>query len=117
MGARTKIDVSPPVLRGMKELDRDAFKKTVPVLGAKVPKQMVNPVRSAAEVRKCVDAYAEAIRVSLTPLRAVLEIPRYPAVRPADDDEHRLLLLDAQSEGADHLPFMPPAYGAQSLVS
>lgn len=56
MGARMKIDVSPPVLRGMKELDRSAFKKTVPVLGAKVPKQMVNPVRSAAEVRKCVDA-------------------------------------------------------------
>ena len=56
MGARMKIDVSPPVLRGMKELDRAAFKKTVPVLGAKVPKQMVNPVRSSAEVRKCVDA-------------------------------------------------------------
>ena len=59
MSKRTKIDVSPPVLRGMKELDRAAFHKTVPVLGAKVPKQMLGSVRSAAEVRKCVDAYLE----------------------------------------------------------
>ncbi|EPT03520.1 hypothetical protein FOMPIDRAFT_1142501 [Fomitopsis schrenkii] len=75
----------------MKELDREAFKKTVPVLGAKVPKHLVDPVRSASEVRK-----------------AVLVVPRCSSVRPADDDEHRLLLLHAQSE--DELPQVTKDY-------
>ncbi|KZT72888.1 hypothetical protein DAEQUDRAFT_808857 [Daedalea quercina L-15889] len=85
MGARTKVDSSPPPLHGMRVLDRSAFKKTITVVAAKVPKQMVGTLRDTQEVRK-----------------AVLHIPRFPHVCTADDDEHRLLLFDYENE--DDLP-------------
>lgn len=57
MSKRPSLDLSPPVVRGMKELDREAFKKTVTVLSVKVPKQLLVRTRCAAQVRGCVYAF------------------------------------------------------------
>jgi hypothetical protein len=47
------IDVSPPVNRWMREsLDRDAFRKTVPVLAARVPASKAGLLLKAPETKK-----------------------------------------------------------------
>lgn len=55
--------------------------------------------------------------LSLTVPRAILDIPRYASVRPADDEEHRLLLLHAQSEGPSDRSFRTLACGAKVAVN
>lgn len=55
MSRRNNLDISPPVHRGMKDrLDRDLFKKSVPVLGVKVTPEKVHTTLRSEKVRRYV---------------------------------------------------------------
>lgn len=49
------LDISPPIHRGMKDrLDRDLFKKSIPVLGVKVAPEKVHTTLRSEKIRKYV---------------------------------------------------------------
>ncbi|KAH9837256.1 Met-10+ like-protein-domain-containing protein [Rhodofomes roseus] len=94
MATHTKADLSPPLLRGMKELDRAAFQKTIPIVAARFPAPMSEAVRSSPAIRKA------SIYV------------RSPLERVGDD---RLILLDAPNE--DALPQETKDYCKEHSIS
>ena len=53
MAAHSGIDVSPPVMRGMEKLDRSAFRRSVPVLAARVSPAKTAELLRAPDMRKC----------------------------------------------------------------
>ncbi|EIN13881.1 guanine-N(1)--methyltransferase [Punctularia strigosozonata HHB-11173 SS5] len=80
------IDTSPPSARWMKDrLDRDFFKRSVEVVGAKVPAEKTGPALTA-----------------LQPKRAVLRIPKIKTAVPLPSGD-RLILLN-YSKAADVAP-------------
>ncbi|KZV70964.1 hypothetical protein PENSPDRAFT_675511 [Peniophora sp. CONT] len=83
MAARSSLDVSPPIVRGMDKLDRSVFRRTVPLLAAEVP-----PAKTA-----------EILRSSVLK-KAVLNLPKVKSVVPnsADPNGPKLLLLRVQQE-------------------
>jgi hypothetical protein len=55
LGMPVSIDLSPPVNRWMKDkLDRDAFKKVVPVVAARVPAAKAGLILRAPETKRYV---------------------------------------------------------------
>lgn len=54
MSRRGNLDVSPPIHRGMKDrLDKDLFKKSIPVLGVKVTPEKVHNIMKSEPLRRC----------------------------------------------------------------
>ncbi|EKM61665.1 uncharacterized protein PHACADRAFT_82901 [Phanerochaete carnosa HHB-10118-sp] len=79
------LDALPPINRGMVErLDKDAFRKTIEVLAAKVAPQRTGSILRAAPLQSC-----------------ILDLPRVPSAARAPDGD-RLVLLRVQQE--DDLP-------------
>ncbi|VDB87523.1 unnamed protein product [Peniophora sp. CBMAI 1063] len=83
MSARSTLDVSPPIVRGMEKLDRSVFRRTVPLLAVQVP-----PAKTAEILRSPVLK------------KAVLTLPKVKTVvpDPANPNGPRLLLLRTQIE-------------------
>ncbi|KAG1757249.1 Met-10+ like-protein-domain-containing protein [Suillus lakei] len=79
------LDVSPPVHRWMNTtLDRDAFKKTIPVLAARVPASKTGSLLKSDVMKKSL--------MDLPKVRSVLRDPR--------DDLDRLVLLNVSEDAS-----------------
>lgn len=52
MGRRSGIDTSPPVHREMVKLDRDLFKRSIPVIAARVPAEKTKSVIASGVMKK-----------------------------------------------------------------
>jgi hypothetical protein len=48
----TNIDTSPPVHRGMSQLDKDAFRKEVSIIAARVPAAKAGVILRASETKR-----------------------------------------------------------------
>ncbi|KAG8716491.1 tRNA(m(1)G37)methyltransferase [Ceratobasidium sp. 395] len=81
------LDTNPPVNRGMKELDRLFFRRTIPVLAAKIDARKTGELLRSPALRG-----------------AILDIPKITNVVKCQDgdDSKRLLLLGVKEK--DHLP-------------
>lgn len=51
MARRSAIDASPPIFRGIQQLDKDVFQKSIKVLAAKVPPAKAGVILNAEEMR------------------------------------------------------------------
>lgn len=81
MARGLSIDISPPVHRGMKELDKSAFCTSVTVLAAKVPPAKAGKLLAANELKTL-----------------LLGLKRVKSVVPLEDG-NRLVLLGCQEQG------------------
>ncbi|KAM6498683.1 Met-10+ like domain containing protein [Amanita muscaria] len=83
MSRHLHLDASPPIHRGMMRLDRDAFRKTIPLLAARVQPSKTNTVLKAQPMK-----------------RAVIDLPKVRTVvpDPSNPGGDRLLLLNASNE-------------------
>ncbi|KAG2155495.1 Met-10+ like-protein-domain-containing protein [Suillus clintonianus] len=85
MACTLTLDVSPPVHRWMNTtLDRDAFKKTIPVLAARVPASKTGSLLKSDVMKKSL--------MDLPKVRSVLRDPH--------DDLERLILLNVSEDAA-----------------
>ncbi|KAL0951633.1 hypothetical protein HGRIS_008313 [Hohenbuehelia grisea] len=83
MRRQITLDASPPVHRGMMELDQTVFQKTVPVLAARVPASKTGLILKSDQMKKSL--------MNLPKVRSVVQ-------DPADPNGARLLLLRVSDE-------------------
>lgn len=55
------VDTSVPIYRGMKELDRDVFQKSVQILAAAVEPRLTNSIIRAPAMKGCVYCYLSVL--------------------------------------------------------
>ncbi|KII93680.1 hypothetical protein PLICRDRAFT_35900 [Plicaturopsis crispa FD-325 SS-3] len=87
MGRRSGIDTSPPVHREMVKLDRDLFKRSIPVIAARVPAEKTKSVIASGVMKN-----------------ALVGIPRIRPVVPDPSDPNTRLVVLRVSDEADLLP-------------
>jgi hypothetical protein len=96
------IELAPPLNRGMTDrIDKSAFKKSLPVLAARVPVSKTAEILRSPEMKKCVWIFEVFLRC-LRYVRSLLSIPRVRSVvyDPTDPNGDRLVLLKVVEEGA-----------------
>ncbi|CCM00027.1 uncharacterized protein FIBRA_02053 [Fibroporia radiculosa] len=98
MSRKFSLDVSPPVHRGMAVLDRDAFRKEIPILAAKVSPAKAGKLLVSQVMKRYV---VVSLSIELVPMyfadtkSALLDVRRVKSVAGTDDG-NRLVLLNFQ---------------------